>query len=104
MKRRAPVGTEAFPASVRRPAAVAEVTVRLPLLPARAAAAYLGGMSEGTLENWRISGKGPNFVQYHEGGPVFYKISDLDRFIEAHTRAATGTALVESDELEAARG
>lgn len=70
----------------------ARVEVEIPIVPQRIAAAYLC-VSEGTLENWRISGRGPAFVQYGErGGPVFYRLVALDEFIAAHERAATTTA------------
>jgi len=43
------------------------------------AAAYLD-MSPGTLENWRIIGKGPSF--YKPSGKVYYIKADLDNWID----------------------
>ena len=76
---------------------VAIVELEVPVLPQRLAAAYLG-IAEGTLENWRIAGRGPAYVQYAStpdtdgarGGAVLYRVAVLDAFIEAHERSATG--------------
>lgn len=46
------------------------------------AAVYLG-LSAGTLENWRygVEKKGPEYCQ--PSGKVYYRVSDLDNWIES---------------------
>lgn len=56
------------------------------LTPARvssaAAARYLG-LEPQTLTNWRNLGKGPRFVRDGKpGSRVFYRVADLDAWIE----------------------
>lgn len=51
-----------------------------------AAAAYLG-IKKNTLEIWRVQGRGPQFVKI--GRRVFYRLQDLDRFIEDAIRQST---------------
>lgn len=40
-----------------------------------------------TLENWRVSGRGPSFVRL--GGAVRYKIVALEKFISENERYST---------------
>lgn len=55
------------------------------------AAAYLGpNISPKTLQNWRWQGRGPRFLKV--GGKVFYRQSDLERFLERCERASTSDA------------
>lgn len=51
------------------------------------AAEYLGGMKPNTLEGWRVRGVGPRFIKI--GRLVRYSISDLDAYLEAHSRQST---------------
>jgi len=44
-------------------------------------------LSPKTLQAWRVSGRGPRFVKL--GRRVFYRASDLIRFIEANTFQST---------------
>ncbi len=37
------------------------------------------GFSEGTLANWRVTGKGPQFIR--RGGRIFYLKSILDEWL-----------------------
>ena len=48
------------------------------LLTASQAAAYLR-MAEKTLKNWRLSGKGSNYVRFRKF--IYYRQVDLDDFI-----------------------
>ena len=53
------------------------------LLPAKDAAAILGGgVSEGTLANWRCARKGPPYVKI--GTLIRYDPDDLARWIAAN--------------------
>jgi hypothetical protein len=49
------------------------------LIPSKDAAARLC-LAEGTLSNWRVSGKGPAFVRV--GGKICYRDEDIEAFIE----------------------
>jgi predicted DNA-binding transcriptional regulator AlpA len=46
-------------------------------------------MKPGTLEVWRVQGKGPRFIKFMKNGAVRYRKSDLDAWIAEHTRAST---------------
>jgi predicted DNA-binding transcriptional regulator AlpA len=48
-------------------------------LSRRQAARYVG-VAERTLANWKSTGRGPRQVKV--GGRVFYKLPDLDAFIQ----------------------
>jgi hypothetical protein len=50
------------------------------------AAAYLGGIAEGTLRYWRYQGIGPH--SYRLGRHTFYDVADLDAFV-AEQKATT---------------
>jgi predicted DNA-binding transcriptional regulator AlpA len=56
---------------------MSELTV---LLDTAEAAAYLR-MAKQTLAKWRSQGRGPSYVRL--GGAVFYRLSELDQYIEA---------------------
>lgn len=45
------------------------------------ASAYLGGVPEGTLRQWRYLGKGPAYAKF--GRHVRYSRADLDDYIAA---------------------
>lgn len=49
-------------------------------------AAFLG-LKPGTLEVWRVQGKGPAFVKF--GRAVRYRIADLERWIDQQARQHT---------------
>lgn len=50
-------------------------------LSEREAAAYLGPVTERTLQNWRIKGIGPAYTKL--GRRVAYDVADLDAFVAA---------------------
>jgi len=50
-------------------------------LTAKQACRYLGGISVGTLRGWRDTAK---LRHYIVGGKTFYKVGDLDKFMEKH--------------------
>ena len=50
------------------------------LLDTAEAATYLR-LAKQTLSKWRSQGRGPSFVRL--GGAVFYRLSELDQFVEA---------------------
>jgi predicted site-specific integrase-resolvase len=52
-----------------------------------AEAARLLGLSVRTLQKWRWTGKGPEFVRLN--GAVRYQRSDLDRFVASGRRTST---------------
>jgi len=52
--------------------------------------AELFGISNRTLESWRISGQGPAFIKM--GKLVKYKQSDLDEYLSNQTRANTSSS------------
>ena len=54
------------------------------LLDTAEAAVYLR-LATQTLAKWRRQGRGPSFVRL--GGSVFYRLSELDQFIEAGVTA-----------------
>ena len=60
------------------------------LLTPKEAAAVLG-LSTGTLQNWRIAGKGPRFLKYTHRGMVRYPEGDLRAWVESNTRQSTST-------------
>jgi len=51
----------------------------LPALHSAEQTAELLSLAKRTLDNWRCSGKGPDYVKI--GRKVFYKDSDIRRFI-----------------------
>ena len=55
-----------------------------------AAAAYLGGVSAGTLTVWRSLGKGPRYLKI--GRRVFYELRDLDAFAATRVVETRDTA------------
>lgn len=57
------------------------------LLDPKAAAAFLGGLSEWTLAEWRCKGTGPRFVKL--GNRVRYTPAALAEWIESRTVAST---------------
>jgi excisionase family DNA binding protein len=52
-----------------------------------AEAALYTGISESTLEKWRIDGKGPEYTK--AGKMVLYDVRDLDAFMAARKRRST---------------
>jgi predicted DNA-binding transcriptional regulator AlpA len=54
------------------------------LLTTAEAGAYLR-MAAHTLTRWRSQGKGPSFVRV--GGSVFYRVAELDAYIESSVTA-----------------
>jgi predicted DNA-binding transcriptional regulator AlpA len=59
------------------------------LLKTSEAAEYLR-LSVSQLNNWRMEGAGPPFVKL--GGRVFYRLKDLERWLEARTVRSTAEA------------
>lgn len=57
-----------------------------PLLGEKNAALFLN-LSVKTLQNWRISGRGPSFVKI--GRRVQYRLADLEDYIEKCVRCST---------------
>lgn len=57
-------------------------TARDPLLPPREAGAVLH-KPVATLTDWRYRGYGPEYVR--QGRSIYYRLSALERWIEAHT-------------------
>lgn len=57
-----------------------------PVLDSPTAANYLG-LAKRTLDNWRVSGCGPQFIKI--GRRVVYRQSDLDAFLEGGKRTST---------------
>ena len=53
-------------------------------------AATLLGIQPNTLEIWRCKGRGPLFVKL--GGPVRYRLSDLNAWIEKRIHGSTSSA------------
>jgi predicted site-specific integrase-resolvase len=56
------------------------------LRPSKSAAQILC-LSEGTLANWRVQGKGPAFVKI--GGKICYRDEDINAFIASGLRNST---------------
>ncbi|MDR1083888.1 MAG: helix-turn-helix domain-containing protein [Deltaproteobacteria bacterium] len=56
------------------------------------AAAYLGGLSPGTLEVWRSLGKGPRYLKI--GRRVIYETRDLDDFAASKIVETCDTAAI----------
>lgn len=50
-------------------------------------AATLLGLSASTLNKWRVQGCGPRYVKL--GRAVLYRVEDLDRWLQEHTRSST---------------
>lgn len=61
------------------------MTNRIPLTTT-SAAEYLG-MKSGTLEVWRVQGRGPRFLKL--GRSVRYRAEDLDAFLNENARLST---------------
>ena len=55
-------------------------------LPGKKAAYYLG-VKNGTLAQWRMSGKSPAYIKV--GGKVFYYKSTLDEWLQSRIRNNT---------------
>jgi hypothetical protein len=49
-----------------------------------AGAAIIVGVSPELLKKWRQRDKGPDYIQYEEGGPVVYPLSALKAYKAAH--------------------
>lgn len=62
-----------------------------PLLDQAALAALLNDVSESTLEKWRCTGDGPNFIR--AGRKVLYRRSDVDAWLTARTVSHTQQAV-----------
>lgn len=62
------------------------VPVRGDLMNEIDAASYLG-LSRRTLQQWRVSGRGPCFRKL--GAAVRYRRQDLDAFVDGATRSST---------------
>lgn len=64
----------------------------LDLLDTRAAAPRVG-VSPGTLENWRVYGKGPKFIKTPGlRGKVLYDPADIEAWKEANRYQSTSEA------------
>ena len=59
-----------------------------PLITRKIAAAYLGLMTEKTIDKWRWQGKYPELTPTFIGSRVFYRKSVLDAFIQMRTPKA----------------
>jgi helix-turn-helix protein len=66
--------------------------IQSPYLPQEAAAQYLGGLSTKTLERWRVSGGGPEFMKL--GRRVFYTQATLDAWADSRKRRSTSQTTV----------
>ena len=66
--------------------AAGEPSARDPLLDEHAAAELLG-LAPATLRKWRVYGDGPEFCKI--GRRVRYRLSALDRFVDAGRRTST---------------
>lgn len=49
-----------------------------------AGAARLVGISQECLKKWRQRNKGPDYIQYGQGGPIRYELSALSAFRDAN--------------------
>jgi hypothetical protein len=58
------------------------------LLNTTEAAHYLR-LARGTLENYRIAGVGPQFIQRTRRGRVFYDRADLDAWLDRQKKQST---------------
>jgi hypothetical protein len=47
-------------------------------------AARLVGVSKDCLKKWRQRNKGPDYIQYGQGGPIRYELSALNAFRDAN--------------------
>ena len=65
------------------------------LLDTKSAAPRIG-VSQGTLENWRVQGKGPRFIKTTSGpgsrGKVLYDPADIEAWKEANRFQSTSEA------------
>jgi hypothetical protein len=50
-------------------------------------ARFIGGISPGTIANWRMTGRGPRFTR--AGGKIRYRRGDVDSWLEASGRRFT---------------
>lgn len=53
------------------------------------------GMSTQTLQNWRVQGKGPQYIKMGEGksSPVMYRIKDVLEWEEKHLKGGDNAEL-----------
>lgn len=65
------------------------------------AAAYVG-LSKPTLERFRITGEGPDFVKL--GGAVRYRKDDLDRWLERRLVSSTSQTDIKRQKRNRAHG
>lgn len=70
-----------------------------PFLTTAQAAAYLR-LKPCTLERWRSDGGGPAFHKL--GGRAYYKLADLDAYVEARRRRSTAEHRVKAREEKSA--
>lgn len=61
-------------------------SISSPLLRSEQAARYLG-LSNATLEKWRLTGGGPRFSRL--GRAVVYRREELDAFVQSHKAGST---------------
>lgn len=61
------------------------------ILRTKDAAAFLGNLSESTLERWRTTGGGPDFIKLGPGkrAAVGYLLQDLEAFIAKSRHSST---------------
>ncbi len=69
-------------------AAMDEAATEVPRLLAPAAVAEMLGLTERTLERWRITGEGPRFVKLSRS-TVRYVVDDVAAFVADRLRANT---------------
>ncbi len=69
-------------------AAMDQAAVEVPRLLAPAAVAEMLGLTERTLERWRITGEGPRFVKLSRS-TVRYAVDDVAAFVAGRLRANT---------------
>lgn len=63
-----------------------KVSINSPLLAERDAALFLN-LSVRTLQDWRVSGRGPSFVKI--GRRVQYRLADLEGYVATCVRRST---------------
>ena len=69
-------------------AAMDQAAAEVPRLLAPAAVAEMLGLTERTLERWRITGEGPRFVKLSRS-TVRYVVDDVSAFVADRLRANT---------------
>ena len=52
------------------------------------AARYVGCVSSHSLRRWRSEGRGPSYLRV--GRNIFYRVSDLDTWVESQIHIANG--------------